>query len=196
MERYDSNFDHVGDFVERWNAGVGRVRTAAIVAGVLLALAGVGVAAAPYSIYVVIQAVAAVILIACGVGRVVAYGRTPELFRSPTMLVTGVLNALLGLMLLALPAYLTAGTLTFLLAFVLLVMGAERITSARRMRYFGVEGTGAATALGVVNVIAGAVFLLMPLFSGLVLGYLVAGYLVVAGVCLVVEGISMREIGR
>ena len=196
MERYDSNFDHVGDFVDRWNAGVRRTRLWTIVLGVLLVVAGIGAAAAPYSIYATIQAVAAVVLIVCGVARMVGYARTPELFRSPTMLVTGVLNALLGLMLLALPAYLTAGTITFLLAFVLMVVGAERITSARRMRYFGVEGTGAATALGVVNVIAGAVFLLMPLFSGLVLGYLVAGYLVVAGVCLVVEGISMREIGR
>ena len=39
MERYDSNFDHIGDFVERWNAGVRRTRVWTIAIGVLLVIA-------------------------------------------------------------------------------------------------------------------------------------------------------------
>lgn len=196
MDRFNSDFDHVGDFVERWNAGVRRTRTWAIVIGVLLVLAGIASAVAPLSIYALIQGVVAAALIVGGIGETVSYARTPELFRSPTMLVMGVLNALLGVMLLALPAYLTAGTVVFLLAFLFIIAGAERITYARRMRYFGLPDSGLTTFTGALNIVCGVAFLLMPAFSGVVIGYVIAAYLIVGGASLVVEGISMRPIER
>lgn len=196
MDRFNSDFDHVGDFVERWNASVRRTRTWTIVIGVLLVLVGIASAVAPLSIYALIQGVVAAALIAGGIGETVSYARTPELFRSPTMLVMGVLNALLGVMLLALPAYLTAGTVVFLLAFLFIISGAERITYARRMRYFGLPDSGLTTFTGVLNVVCGVAFLLMPAFSGVVIGYVIAAYLIVGGASLVVEGVSMRPIER
>lgn len=196
MDRFNSDFDHVGDFVERWNASVRRTRTWTIVIGVLLVLAGIASAVAPLSIYALIQGVVAAALIAGGIGETVSYARTPELFRSPTMLVMGVLNALLGVMLLALPAYLTAGTVVFLLAFLFIISGAERITYARRMRYFGLPDSGLTTFTGVLNVVCGVAFLLMPAFSGVVIGYVIAAYLIVGGASLVVEGVSMSPIER
>lgn len=196
MDRFNSDFDHVGDFVERWNASVRRTRTWTIVIGVLLVLAGIASAVAPLSIYALIQGVVAAALIAGGIGETVSYARTPELFRSPTMLVMGVLNALLGVMLLALPAYLTAGTVVFLLAFLFIISGAERITYARRMRYFGLPDSGLTTFTGVLNVVCGVAFLLMPAFSGVVIGYVIAAYLIVGGASLAVEGVSMRPIER
>lgn len=196
MDRFNSDFDHVGDFVERWNAGVRRTRTWAIVIGALLVLAGIASAVAPLSIYALIQGVVAAALIVGGIGETVSYARTPELFRSPTMLVMGVLNALLGVMLLALPAYLTAGTVVFLLAFLFIISGAERITYARRMRYFGLPDSGLTTFTGALNIVCGVAFLLMPAFSGVVIGYVIAAYLIVGGASLVVEGISMRPIER
>lgn len=196
MERYNSNFDHVGDFVERWNAGVRHARIWTIVIGALLVLAGIASAAAPLSIYALIQGIVAAALIVGGVGEVASYVHMPELFRSPTMLVMGALNALLGLMLLTLPAYLTAGTVVFLLAFLFIISGAERVTYARRLRYFGLPDTGLTTVTGVLNIVCGVVFLIMPAFSGVVFGYVIAAYLIVAGASLVVEGISMRPIKR
>lgn len=196
MQHYDSSFDHVGDFVERWNEGVRGTRALAIGLGALLALAGVASLASPLSLYAVIQTVIAVALIAGGAAGIVGYVRTPELFRSPVALVTGILNALLGVLVLALPSYLTAGTLTLLLAFLFIASGAERLSSAHRMRYFGFEGTGVSTATGVLNIVAGVVFLIAPLFSSLVLGYLMAAYLIVAGASLMAEGVAMRPIGR
>ena len=55
MERYRSDFDHVGDFVERWNAGVRTARAWTIGIGALLVLAGLAAALAPLSIYALIQ---------------------------------------------------------------------------------------------------------------------------------------------
>ena len=52
------------------------------------------------------------------------------------------------------------------------------------------------TVTGVLNIVCGVVFLIMPAFSGVVFGYVIAAYLIVAGASLVVEGISMRPIER
>ncbi len=108
----------------------------------------------------------------------------------------GVLNVLLGVMLFALPAYLTAGTIVFLLAFLFIIAGADRITSARHLRYFGVEGTGLATVTGVLNIVAGAAFLFMPVISSVALGYVMAAYLMVGGVSLLAEALTMKPIER
>lgn len=196
MDRYDSDFDHVAAFVSRWNAGVRRARTWTIVIGVLLVLAGIASAVAPLGIYAIVQGVISAVLIVGGVAQVVSYAWTPELFRSPTTLVMGVLNALFGVMLAILPAYLTVGTVAFLLAFLFIIAGAERVTYARRMRYFGLPDSGIATVTGVVNIVCGVAFLLIPMLSGLVLGYVVAAYLIVGGASLLVEGVSMKPIER
>lgn len=196
MERYDSSFDHVGDFVERWNSGVRQARLWMILLAVALILVGMGSAVAPFGLYELIQTLVSVALVVGGVGQVISYARTPELFRSATMLVMGVLNALLGVLLFVLPAYLTAGTIVFLLAFLFIIAGAERITTARHLRYFGVEGTGLATATGVLNIVAGVVFLLMPAFSSLAFSYVLAAYLVVGGVSLLAEALTMHPIER
>lgn len=196
MDRYNSDFDHVGDYVERWNAGVRRTRTWMIVLAVVLILIGAASVIAPFGLYELIQTLISVTLVAGGVGQVVSYARTPELFRSPTSLVMGVLNALLGVLLFVLPAYLTASTIVFLLAFLFIIAGAERITSARHLRYFGVDGTGLATVTGVLNIIAGVVFLLMPAFSSLAFSYVVAAYLIVGGVSLLAEALTMHPIER
>lgn len=196
MTTYHSDFDHVGDFVERWNSGIKRARVWTLAVGVLLALAGIAAAVAPYSVYALIQGVVSAALIVGGAAQIFSYARTPELFRSPTMLVMGVLNALLGVMLLTLPAYLTAGTIVFLLAFLFVISGAERITFARRMRYFGLPDSGLTTVTGVLNIVCGVAFMLMPAVTGVVFGYVIAAYLIVCGASLIAEAISMRPIER
>lgn len=196
MEHFDASFDHVGDFVDRWNSGVKKTRAWMIVLAVLLILVGAASAFAPLSLYELIQTFVSVALMVGGVVEIATYASTPELFRSPTSLVMGVLNVLLGVMLFALPAYLTAGTIVFLLAFLFIIAGADRITSARHLRYFGVEGTGLATVTGVLNIVAGAAFIFMPAISSVALGYVMAAYLMVGGVSLLAEALTMKPIER
>ena len=196
MKLYDSDFDCMGDFIDRWNRRVKRARVLLVVLGVLLVIGGIAVAVAPYSLYALIQAAAAFALALYGIFEAVSYFGTPELFRSPTLIVMAILNILLGVMLMTLPAYLTASTLVFLLGFLFIVTGIERLSFSSRMRYFQLPHTGMGAATGVINLLLGIVFLFMPLFSGLVLGYLVAAYLVVAGVTLIIEAAFMRRIDR
>lgn len=194
MDMFNSNFDYKREFIDRWNDGVKRARGWMVVLGVLLILAGGFAALAPLGLYEFIQTAAGIALIVYAVMQIASYMGTPEFFRSPALVVMGVLNALLGIMLLALPAYLTAGTLVFLLGFLFIVTGIERLTFARRMRYFQLPHTGMGTATGIINLIVGIVFLLMPMVSSPVLGYLMAAYLVVGGVTVLIEAAAMRSI--
>ena len=194
MDMFNSNFAYKREFIDRWNDGVKRARGWMVVLGVLLILAGGFAALAPLGLYEFIQTAAGIALIVYAVMQIASYMGTPEFFRSPALVVMGVLNALLGIMLLALPAYLTAGTLVFLLGFLFIVTGIERLTFARRMRYFQLPHTGMGTATGIINLIVGIVFLLMPMVSSLVLGYLMAAYLVVGGVTVLIEAAAMRSI--
>lgn len=196
MNMFDSNFDYTGDFIDRWNGSVKRTRIWMIVFAVLLILAGVFAAAAPYSLYALIQGVASVAFLVLGIVQIGSFILTPELFRSATSVVMGVLNVLLGICLMTLPAYLTAQTLVFLLAFLFIMTGIERISFSHRMKYFQLPHTGMGMATGIINIILGVVFLLLPMVSSLVLSYIVAAYLVVGGATLLIEALAMRRIER
>ena len=111
-------------------------------------------------------------------------------------LAAGILNALLGVLFFALPASFTASTLGFLLAFLLIMTGIERLSFAQSMRYYQLEGSSAGTVMGIVNIILGVVLALTPLFTSVVLSYLLAAYLIVAGATLIVEGVSIKRIER
>ncbi len=196
MNAYDSNFDYRSDFIDQWNSHIKHARIWLAVLGILLIAAGVVTAFAPYDFYAFVQGFGAAALVIIGIFQIVSYVQTPEFFRSAAQIITGILNILLGIMLFALPSYLTAGTLVFLLGFLFIVTGTERITYAHRMHYFGLQHTGVGTATGIINIILGLVFVLMPLFSSLVLSYLVAAYLVVGGVTLVIESLFMSHIDK
>ena len=84
MERYNSDFDHVGDFVERWNSRIKQAKVGMIILAVVLILVGVCSIIAPFGLYELIQAFVSVALVVGGVGQIVSYAGTPELFRSPT----------------------------------------------------------------------------------------------------------------
>ena len=196
MQQYEYGYDRAGDLVENWNEVVRRTRGLTIALGALLLLAGVASALSPLGLYALIQAAVAASLIVGGIAGVASWAGTPRPLRSPVTLVMGVLNALLGIMLLTLPTYLTAETLALLLAALFLASGAERVAIARRMRAAGIEGAGVSLATGIVNIVAGAAFLVLPFLSSLMLVYLMAGYLVVGGASLLVEGIAMHKVER
>lgn len=196
MNRYDSNRNYIDDFIEQWNQRARSAKIGMIALGALLVIAGIASALAPLSLYGTIQAVIAVLLVAHGIIQIVGYVQTPEFFRNAGMLVNGILNALLGVLLFALPAYLTATTIVFLLAFLFISTGIERVSFARSMRFYETGGSTAGTVTGVLNIVLGVLFLIMPIFSSVVIGYLMAAYLVIGGVTLIAEGITIKKIER
>ena len=167
-----------------------------IVLGVVLAIAGVAVILAPMGAYLMVQAVIAAILIVHGIGQVATYIQTPEFFRNGAQLASGILNAALGIVLLVLPSTVTAGAIIYMLAFLLIMTGIERISFARQMRFYQIPASSMGTATGVLNIILGVAFIFMPLAGGIALSYLLATYLIAGGITLVVEGVSIKKIER
>lgn len=196
MITFDPERDYIDEFIQQWNAHVSRTKAGMIVLGVVLALVGVAAFVAPLSMYVFLQAFIAVALIVHGVGQIAGYFQTNEMFRNGATLAAGILNALLGALVFVMPTVLTASMLVYALSFMLIINGVERISFARTMRYYRLHASSPGIATGALNIILGIVFLLMPFFSGLMLGYLLGAYLVVGGITLVVEGASMKKIER
>lgn len=196
MNWYDANHDYVNEYIDRWNRTAGRAKAGMIVLGVVLALAGVAVVLAPMGAYLMVQAVIAAILIVHGIGQVATYIQTPEFFRNGAQLASGILNAALGIVLLVLPSTVTAGAIIYMLAFLLIMTGIERISFARQMRFYQIPASSMGTATGVLNIILGVAFIFMPLAGGIALSYLLATYLIAGGITLVVEGVSIKKIER
>ena len=196
MYPYDPNHDYVSDYIDQWNRQIRATKIWMAVIGIVLVITGLASAIAPFSMYAFIQTFAAVALIMHGVSHLVSYFQTPQFFRNGATLASGLLNALLGILLLALPATLTAGTIVFLLAFLLVTMGIERISFAQSMKYYQLGGSTAGMITGIVDIVLGIVFALMPLFASAAISILISAYLVVAGVALIVESLSIKRIDR
>ena len=64
------------------------------------------------------------------------------------------------------------------------------------MKYFRFMKSGMITFSGVVSIVLAVVFLLLPLLSMMVLNYILALYLIIGGITLLVEALSMKEIRR
>lgn len=196
MSWFDANHDYVKEYIDRWNKTVGRAKVAMIVFGIILAIAGIAAMMAPLQVYIFIQSVIAVILMVHGIGQAAAYVQTPEPFRNGAQLASGILNAVLGVLLLALPSQLTAGVIVYLLAFMLIMTGIERISFSRQMNFYRIPTSSMGTATGILNIILGVAFIFMPLATSLALSYLLAAYLIIGGITLVVEGISVKRIDQ
>lgn len=196
MYPYDPNHDYVSDYIDQWNRQIRATKIWMAVIGIVLVITGLASAIAPLSMYAFIQTFAAVALIMHGASHLVSYFQTPQFFRNGATLASGLLNALLGILLLALPATLTAGTIVFLLAFLLVTMGIERISFAQNMKYYQLGGSTAGMITGIVDIVLGIVFALMPLFASAAISILISAYLVVAGVALIVESLSIKRIDR
>ena len=122
-----------------------------------------------------------------------AFASMTYYFRDYMLLLSGILNVLIGIMLFVMPVALTVQVITFLLAFLLIFSGAEKLSLASRLRYFRIPHTGSATFSGVLNIILAVVFLLLPFVSALALNYILAAYLVITGIALLIEAAGMKS---
>ena len=194
MRWFDSDFDYVQELIDTWNSRRKKMRAAYIIIAAVLLIAGVLTAVFPVGIFTVIQYFAAVAVITVGIYHFVAFASMTYYFRDYMLLLSGILNVLIGIMLFVMPVALTVQVITFLLAFLLIFSGAEKLTLASRLRYFRIPHTGSATFSGLLNIILAIVFLLLPFVSALALNYILAAYLVITGIALLIEAAGMHKI--
>lgn len=194
MRFYDSDFDYAQEIIDNWNNGRKRMRTFYFILAALLILAGIATAAFPAGIFAVIQYLAAIAVIVVGIWHFVTYSSTSYYFKDSMHIISGILNILIGIMLFIMPVTLTVQVITFMLAFLLIFNGAQKLSFASRLRYFRIPHAGTLTFSGILNIILAVVFLLLPFISALALNYILCAYLVLTGIALLVEAAGMRKI--
>ncbi|WP_072524520.1 HdeD family acid-resistance protein [Clostridium sp. Marseille-P3244] len=194
MRWFDSDFDYVQELIDRWNSGRKRIRTAYFIIAVILIAAGILTAVFPIRIFSVIQYLSAAAVITIGIYHFVSYASMTYYFKDSMLIINGVLNILIGIMLLIMPVTLTVQIITFMLSFLLIITGAQKISFASRLKYYRIPHTGSLTFSGILNIILAVVFLLLPFASALTLNYILAAYLIISGIALFVEAAGMHKI--
>lgn len=194
MRWFDSDFDYVQELIDTWNSRRKKMRTAYIIIAAVLLIAGILTAVFPVSIFAVMQYFAAAAVIVIGIYHFVTFASMTYYFRDYMLLLSGILNVLIGIMLFFMPVALTVQVITFLLAFLLIFSGAEKLSLTSRLRYFRIPHTGSMTFSGVLNIILAVIFLLLPFISALALNYILAAYLIIVGIALLIEAAGMHKI--
>ena len=194
MRWFDRSFDYINEFIEKWNKQVKRLKCIFLAIAIALIIVGICCIFFPMEVFTAMQALAAAALIVQGIYFIISYVSATFYFKDPMKIVMGILNIILGILLLFSPVALTASTLTFLFAFLLIFTGAEKIAFAAKMKYYRIMNTGSMTFGGILNIILAVIFLLLPVLSLLVLNYIIAAYLIVSGVALFIEALSMKKI--
>ena len=194
MRWFDSDFDYVQELIDTWNNRRKQVRTAYFILAALLILAGILTAVFPVSIFAVIQYLAAAAVIVIGIYHFIAYSSMTCYFKDGMLIMSGILNILIGVMLFFMPVALTVQVVTFMLAFLLIFSGAQKISFASRLKYFHIPHTRSLTFSGVLNIILAVIFLLLPFMSALALNYILAAYLIITGAALFVEALGMHKL--
>lgn len=194
MRWFDSEFDYVQELIDTWNKKRKKVRTAYFIIAAVLFLAGILTAVFPVRVFAVIQYLAAAAVIVIGIYHFAAYTSMTYYFKDGMLIMSGILNILIGIMLLIMPITLTVQVITFMLAFLLIFTGAQKISFASRLKYFQIPNTGSLTFSGILNIILAVIFLLLPFVSALALNYILAAYLVITGAALFVEAFGMHKL--
>ena len=194
MRWFDSEFDYVQELIDTWNKKRKKVRTAYFIIAAVLFLAGILTAVFPVRVFAVIQYLAAAAVIVIGIYHFVAYTSMTYYFKDGMLIMSGILNILIGIMLLIMPITLTVQVITFMLAFLLIFTGAQKISFVSRLKYFRIPSTGSLTFSGILNIILAVIFLLLPFVSALALNYILAAYLVITGAALFVEALGMHKL--
>lgn len=194
MKWFDSEFDYVQELIDRWNNERKKVRTAYVIIAAVLIAAGILTAVFPIRIFAVVQYLAAAAVIVIGIYHFVTYASMTWHFKDGMLIMSGILNILIGIMLFIMPVALTVQVITFMLAFLLIFSGAQKISFASRLRYFRISNTGFLTFSGILNIILAVIFLLLPFVSALALNYILAAYLIITGAALFIEALGMHKL--
>ena len=194
MLRYDHNTDLGRAFAEQWNQRLRSVRIASFIVSILMLVFGVLCVVYPIASVRVLSILAAVCIAAFGVFEIAECCTLPLFMRSGGAMAAGVVNVLFGVLLLCSPTEVTISTFALLFAVMLMLFGIEALVLSSKLRFLGVSNSGWVVASGILNLLASAVFFILPMASAVFLNYVIAVYLLVGGATLLIEAFSMNDL--
>lgn len=190
---YDNNTDYRQEFRQYWNSNVKKFRTGSFIAGIVTILLGILCMVFPVKTIVVIEVIASIALIAAGIAEIAAYSGSPVYLRFSGSLLNGLLNIMLGIMLLSSPKEALIATYAWLFAIALLMFGISELSLRNRLKFFGVEDTSGLMINGVLSIIFSFVLFFIPQAS-IAISYILAIYLIVGGVTALINGVNAKEL--
>jgi uncharacterized membrane protein HdeD (DUF308 family) len=191
---YDNGTDYREEIRDFWNSSISKFRKTAIIAGIVMIALGIVGIIWPIQSAAFVGYLMAAALIVFGIAKIVGYTKMPTYFRLGLGLVDGILDVLLGVMLIFSGTGTILYTLAFFFAFELIATGIEHIAVGNRMKFFGFGSTGSFTAGGVIDLIVGTILLFMPGASLVALGTIVIFFLITKGIILIIDGVKAKEL--
>ena len=195
-DRYDLNHDYAEELREKWNENVKKARWSAIIIAIVMIVVGVLCFIYPADSFAFMLFVAAIALIAHGIAEIVSFYQAPMFMRDPMALLNAVFSFLVALILFSMPVEVTASMLGIVVAFMLLSNGFEKLGLGWRLGYYLDESHGWITFSAVLDIVCAVLFFLSPITGIATVGYIIAAYLMIAGVALLIEGISFKPISK
>lgn len=193
MENYSVQTDLREQIRTFWNQNVKRYRTYSITAGIVMLVLGVLCLIYPFETIIAMEYAASLLLIVYGGYQLYAFTVLPVFLRTGGVLLSGILNIMLGILLLSGPQQSMMATYAYLFSVDLLMIGIEQCVAYNHMKYYGLPNTGWMLLEGVVNIVVAVIFLFMPQTT-VAISLLVAVYLLVEGGTLLYSGISAKDL--
>lgn len=188
-----SDFNLEKQISGQWNKKLKSLRFTSIVINILMIVLGILFIVFPQQSLIVLERLASILIIVLGVYLIIDYFYTAVFVRRPAILINGILNILLGTLLLFSPAMVTITTFAFMFGFLMLTFGIGELVMIKKIRFFVPSGYGWIIASGIINILVAAAFFIAPLFSSIFINYILAIYLIVGGITLLIEALSMQS---
>lgn len=191
--RDDDNIDLAGLFVENWNKRLKSFRVSGMVVAALMIVLGIVLCIFPSQSVRVIEIFAALMIMALGVYQFIDYFNLPVILQRGGVLINAILNVILGILLITSPASVTISAFAFMFGFLLMIFGIDLLAASGKLAYFNVTNYGWVIVTGIISIIASVFFIFLPLASTIALNYILAVYLLVGGVTVFIEALSMKD---
>lgn len=192
--RYNNGDELLNEIRDKWNKNLRSTRIWGFIASIFMILIGIVCLAFPVQTTYFIEVLASIALLCFGIWEVVRYTQATPFLKSGVTLASGILNILLGIMLLTSPAADLLTSFGFLFGLNLLMLGFEKVTATSRLGAIGVAGTGWLTADGVLDIIFGFILLFVPMASVGAVSVILAMYLIFGGISLLIQSINAKEL--
>ena len=194
FREYHSKEEFIDDLKASWNKQVKNFRVGGVIVGILMLILGIIACIYPVQTAVVVEVIAAILLLAFGIFEIAAHFSVPPMVRTGSGIVSGILNIIMAILLLTSPREDMLVSFSFLLAADLLFLGIEEISAAGKLSFLGVCGLGISTAGGVLKILFSFILILMPIASTAAASIVVGVYLIAAGISVLVSAFRAKEI--
>lgn len=161
-----------------------------IIIAIIMIVLGILLLVRPLFTEVVFMYIAVVGFVIYGVFQIITYATTPAPSRTGWTLASGILFVVVGILIMFSGVPNMIYTFAFLLGFLAMFSGVNRISQSMTLKREGQKGWGWVLTSGILNLVLSIFFIIAPFMLAWVLAYVLGIYLIVGGVALFVEACS------